>query len=289
MAKKIKGGNKTKNTGKKYKSNKYGLKKLKEIILSKNDKTKKKHITISRDKKKYFKKKDKLNNDDPTTEKKEAKNYFSSKETKSNNKIIDSSSNQESFSVNSCDSECFDTYIYRFLKDNENHFSDILNIAKDDHFFAKVSFSDSISQKKLDIVFKIIHKVNKYFDEKKPKTIELFYYKTLCKKYLINKMELIPQYIESQIKTLKNYKKRYYKKIHDSKAYKVFCQNLNLIFINDYFWYLYVLPKNVLLIFENKLEDFDGAWTKIFISDIFKYFIDIKTLGVLNYFNYYCS
>ena len=31
MAKKIKGGNKTKNTVKKYKSHNYGLKKLKEI------------------------------------------------------------------------------------------------------------------------------------------------------------------------------------------------------------------------------------------------------------------
>lgn len=288
MAKKIKGGNKTKNTEKKYKSNNYGLKKLKEIILTKNDKTKKNNKTNSGDKKKYFKKTD-LNTDSPTTEKKEEEYYPSSKVSKSSNKINDSSPNQDSITVNSCDSEYFDTYIFRFLKDNENHFSDILNIPKDDNFFTKVSFSGSIFQKKLDIVFKIIFKVNKYFDEKKPKTIELFYYKTLCKKYMINKMEQIPQYIESQIKTLKNYKKRYFKKIHDKAAYRTFCQNLNLIFINDYFWYLYILPKNVLLIFDIKLEQFDYSWTKIFISDIIKYFIDIKTLGVLNYFNNYCS
>ena len=175
------------------------------------------------------------------------------------------------------------------MKDNENHFSYILNIPKDDRFFTKVSISDSISQKKLDIVFRIIYKVNSYFEETKPKTIELFYYKTLCKKYLINKMELIPQYIESQIKTLKNYKKRYYKKIHDKLAYRIFCKNLNLIYTNDYFWYLYILPKNVLIIFDTKLEEIDPAWTKIFISDIFKYFIDIQRLGVLNYYKNYCS
>ena len=288
MAKKIKGGNKTKNTVKKYKSHNYGLKKLKEIILTKNDKTKKNNKTNIGDKKNYFKKKD-LNTDSPTTEKKETENYPSSKVSNSSKKINDPSPNQDSISVNSCDSEYFDTYIFRFLKDNENHFSDILNIPKDDNFFTKVSISGSFFQKKLDIVFKIIFKVNKYFEEKKPKTIELFYYKTLCKKYMINKMEQIPQYIESQIKTLKNYKKRYFKKIHDKPAYRTFCQNLNLIFINDYFWYLYILPKNVLIIFDIKLEEFDCTWTKIFISDIFKYFIDIKTLGVLNYFNNYCS
>lgn len=288
MAKKIKGGNKTKNNKKKYKSNNYGLKKLKQIILTKDDKTKKNKKTNSREKKKKFEKTD-LNTDDPTTGNKEAENYFSSKESKSTNKINDLSPDPESFSVNSCDSEYFDTYIFRFLKDNENYFSDILNIPKDDHFFTEVSISDSTFQKKLDIVFKIIFKVNKYFEEKKPKTIELFYYKTLCKKYMINKMEQIPQYIESQIKTLKNYKKRYYKKIHDKTAYRIFCKNLNLIFSNDYFWYLYILPKNVLIIFDIKLQEFDYSWTKIFISDIFKYFIDIKTLGVLNYFNYCCS
>ena len=56
MAKKIKGGNKTKNTEKKYKSNNYGLKKLKQIILTKDDKMKKNKKTYSRDKKKKLKK-----------------------------------------------------------------------------------------------------------------------------------------------------------------------------------------------------------------------------------------
>ena len=187
-------------------------------------------------------------------------------------------------SIKSFDEKTIGSSVYIFLTYNKEYFQQILNNNNIKSFSVKCSVNERYTKRKINIVKDIFHKLSDFLNQRKAKFLFWYKDKSLKEKWKILEFEGIKPYIERQNKNLKSYKKRYENSLATDNSYSTCLEKMNLIYNNNWFWYVYILPKAILIIFKTKLYEDDEQWNLYFISDLLKYFLDRSFVGILKYF-----
>ena len=187
-------------------------------------------------------------------------------------------------SIKSFDEKTLNSTVYIFLTYNKEYLEPILHINNIKSFAVNCSANERYTKRKINIVKDIVYKINDFLTRKKAPFLFWYKDKPIKEKWKIMELDGIKPYIERQNKNLKSYKKRYEDDLVSDNNYSSCIEKMNLICNNNWFWYIYILPKAILIIFRTKLYEDDEQWNLYFLSDLLKYFLDISFVGIMKYF-----
>ena len=187
-------------------------------------------------------------------------------------------------SIKSFDEKILNSTVYIFLTYNEDYFEKILLCNNIKGFAVYCSANERYTNGKINMIKDIFDKLNDFLNNRKEAYLLWYNDKQFKEKWKIMEFDGIKPYIESQNKNLKSYKKRYESHLASYDIYSCCLKKMNLIYNNNWFWYIYILPKVILIIFITKLKENDEQWNLYFISDLLKYFLDVSFVGIPKYF-----